>query len=149
MIGSCRGQEDLDRVEFLQKYAKKNLNLEEGKDFLIKVHAPRNEVEELFSHALIGIHTMWNEHFGIGIVEMMSFGVVVIAHNSGGPKVDIIQPGVSGYLAATEDEYASAMEAILSRPDLEDIRKFARQHILKFTEEEFGRNFADGVQPIL
>ena len=35
---------------------------------------------------------MWNEHFGIGIVEMMAAGLLVIAHNSGGPKTDIITP---------------------------------------------------------
>ena len=29
---------------------------------------------------LIGIHTMWNEHFGIGIVEMMAAGLLTIAH---------------------------------------------------------------------
>ena len=33
---------------------------------------------------------MWNEHFGISIVEMMAAGLVVVAHNSGGPKGDII-----------------------------------------------------------
>jgi alpha-1,2-mannosyltransferase len=33
---------------------------------------------------------MWNEHFGISIVEMMAAGLVVVAHNSGGPKDDIV-----------------------------------------------------------
>jgi hypothetical protein len=33
---------------------------------------------------------MWNEHFGIGVVELMAAGVVTIAHNSGGPKMDIV-----------------------------------------------------------
>jgi hypothetical protein len=30
----------------------------------------------------LGIHTMWNEHFGIGIVEMMAAGLITIAHRS-------------------------------------------------------------------
>jgi alpha-1,2-mannosyltransferase len=30
----------------------------------------------------LGIHTMWNEHFGIGIVEMMAAGLLTIAHRS-------------------------------------------------------------------
>ena len=30
--------------------------------------------------ALIGLHTMWNEHFGIGIVEMMAAGLITVAH---------------------------------------------------------------------
>lgn len=33
---------------------------------------------------------MWNEHFGISIVEMLAIGLIVIAHNSGGPLLDII-----------------------------------------------------------
>jgi len=33
---------------------------------------------------------MWNEHFGISIVEMMAAGLVVVAHKSGGPLMDII-----------------------------------------------------------
>ncbi|KAF1743218.1 hypothetical protein MXB_2028 [Myxobolus squamalis] len=43
------------------------------------------------SDSLIGLHTMVQEHFGIGIVEMMASGLVVVAHESGGPKRDIMQ----------------------------------------------------------
>ena len=42
------------------------------------------------AESLIGLHTMWNEHFGISVVEMMSNGLITIGHNSGGPKSDII-----------------------------------------------------------
>jgi len=31
------------------------------------------------------------EHFGISIVEMMASGLITVAHNSAGPKYDIIQ----------------------------------------------------------
>ncbi len=43
------------------------------------------------------------EHFGIAIVELMSSGLLVIAHNSAGPKEDIIgsSPKQVGYLADT------------------------------------------------
>lgn len=44
------------------------------------------------SKALIGLHTMWNEHFGIGVVEYLAAGVIPIAHRSGGPLMDIIVP---------------------------------------------------------
>lgn len=30
------------------------------------------------------------EHFGIAIVEMMSAGLITIAHNSAGPQMDTI-----------------------------------------------------------
>jgi len=34
------------------------------------------------------------EHFGISIVEMMAAGIITIAHNSAGPKQDIIGAAV-------------------------------------------------------
>jgi len=43
-----------------------------------------------FEQAKVGLHTMLEEHFGISIVEMMAAGLYTIAHNSGGPKEDII-----------------------------------------------------------
>ena len=49
------------------------------------------------------------EHFGISIVEMLAAGCLVVAHNSAGPKEDIIQQ--DQHLAITEDEY---FEKILS-----------------------------------
>jgi alpha-1,2-mannosyltransferase len=44
----------------------------------------------LFSRSKVAVHTMKEEHFGISIVEMMSAGLIVIAHDSAGPKMDII-----------------------------------------------------------
>lgn len=44
-----------------------------------------------FEQSLIGIHTMEAEHFGISVVEMLAGGLVVVAHNSAGPKEDIIK----------------------------------------------------------
>lgn len=55
-----------------------------------------------------GLHTMWNEHFGISVVELMAAGLVVVAHNSGGPKLDII-PDPSG----DADKMNGALRALL------------------------------------
>jgi len=33
---------------------------------------------------------MWNEHFGIGVVEYQAAGLISVVHNSGGPKLDIV-----------------------------------------------------------
>ena len=77
------------------------------------------ELRELFGSAAVGLHTMWNEHFGIGVVEMCAAGIAVIAHNSGGPALDIIRDGSTGRLADTDDEYAEAMESLLLGPKAE------------------------------
>jgi alpha-1,2-mannosyltransferase len=51
----------------------------------------RKEVIQIFKKASIALHTMKYEHFGISIVEMMAAGLVTIAHDSAGPKLDIIR----------------------------------------------------------
>ena len=42
---------------------------------------------------------MIDEHFGIAVVESMAAGCIMIAHNSGGPKLDIVKDGENGFLA--------------------------------------------------
>lgn len=83
---------------------------------------------------------MWNEHFGIGIVEMMDAGLIVVAHNSGGPKTDIISPGSNGYLAATAEEYADALHQALSVDD-NVIRWRAIESSTRFSDQEFSKTF--------
>ena len=74
-----------------------------------KLNLPRSEIDEIFTLAKVGIHTMKHEHFGISIVEMMAAGLVTIAHASAGPLEDIIggsRYDIVGYLARDEGEYA-------------------------------------------
>ena len=65
-----------------------------------------------------GTNNRWNEHFGIGVVEMQAAGAITIAHDSAGPRLDIIVPAarcstanevdantdVTGFLASTVEE---------------------------------------------
>lgn len=120
LIGGARDEGDRARVEALKELACKELGLELGQgpgqvDFAVNL--PLSELRSTLGRALIGLHSMWNEHFGIGVVEMMAAGVVTIAHDSGGPKADIIGPGYRGakvgYLATTPSQYAEAMASIL------------------------------------
>lgn len=83
---------------------------------------------------------MWNEHFGIGIVEMMDAGLLVVAHNSGGPQTDIISPGTNGYLASTADEYAEALHQALSIDD-NVMRRKAVESSARFSDQEFSKTF--------
>lgn len=92
-----------------------------------------------FFQSNIGLHTMSNEHFGIGNVELMAGGVIVIAHNSGGPRMDIIKHGSTGFLASTADEYADILLRIISmdEEDLNEIRINARKGVSRFSDEHF------------
>jgi len=82
-IGSCRDAEDESRVKNMQDLAK-HLALEENVEF--KLNVPYSELVSEMQRGTIGLHTMWNEHFGISIVECMAAGLIMVAHASGGPK---------------------------------------------------------------
>lgn len=47
---------------------------------------------EFYSKAMVGLHTMVDEHFGIGIVEYMAAGIIPVVNASGGPLLDIVVP---------------------------------------------------------
>ncbi|XP_051914747.1 GDP-Man:Man(3)GlcNAc(2)-PP-Dol alpha-1,2-mannosyltransferase [Hippocampus zosterae] len=139
LIGGCRNHEDEDRVLMLRGLCQE-LGVADRVEF--KLNIPFAELKKELDGATIGLHTMWNEHFGIGVVECMAAGKVILAHRSGGPKLDIVVPfegGQTGYLAGDEDSYAEAIEEILSlEPSTRlQIRRNARQSVARFSDQEF------------
>ena len=143
LVGSCRNEQDEARVQELRRVVSQ-LDLDDYVEF--RVNASREELDMLLRTSLLGIHTMWNEHFGIGIVEMMAAGVIVVAHNSGGPRSDIVTPSgpdQDGFLASTADEYATALEAVLDgRVDVDGMRARARVAVRRFSDAKFESAFA-------
>ncbi|KAI8068590.1 hypothetical protein BC940DRAFT_31866 [Gongronella butleri] len=114
MVGSCRNKGDEDRIEQLRNLAKE-LQLQDRIHF--EVNAPYNVLVSLLGQGKVGLHTMWNEHFGIGVVEYQTAGLIVVAHCSGGPKMDIVvdyanQP--TGFLADNADSFADRLHDALS-----------------------------------
>uniref|UniRef100_A0A7S0CCI6 Glycosyl transferase family 1 domain-containing protein n=1 Tax=Proboscia inermis TaxID=420281 RepID=A0A7S0CCI6_9STRA len=97
------------RVGNLRALAK-TLEIEHRLEFVL--NQPFPVLKEWLQNSSVGLHTMWNEHFGIGIVEMMNAGLGMIVHDSGGPKSDIITLNRMGYLAALESEYETAMHTV-------------------------------------
>ncbi|KFD63022.1 hypothetical protein M514_05118 [Trichuris suis] len=143
MIGSCRGKSDQILLENLQAMASQ-LGIDSQTDW--KVDVSYDELRASLGTAIAGIHTMWNEHFGIGIVEMMAAGVIVVAHNSGGPKMDIVRPyddEVVGFLASSAEEYADALRNILllSKSERMRIQRAARKSTERFRTEMFENQF--------
>uniref|UniRef100_A0A183U5U3 Glycos_transf_1 domain-containing protein n=1 Tax=Toxocara canis TaxID=6265 RepID=A0A183U5U3_TOXCA len=88
VCGGCRHEEDHERALELQRYAEQ-LGLTE-KDIEWALNVPIDTLCSLMRNSLIGLHTMQNEHFGISVVEGIAAGQIMIAHNSGGPKLDIL-----------------------------------------------------------
>lgn len=143
LVGSCRNQEDQDRVSALKKLASK-LGIQSSVEFALNVSF--EQLKNYLAEATIGLHTMWNEHFGIGIVECMASGSIVLAHDSGGPKMDIViewEGKPTGFLASDEKSYAAAMETIfaLTPEERSVICHNARHSVNRFSEKAFENGF--------
>ncbi|CAI5711990.1 unnamed protein product [Peronospora effusa] len=147
LLGSCRNTDDEARVETLKEQAEA-LGIADRVDFV--VNASFVELKRYLSKSSIGIHTMYNEHFGISIVEMMAAGMLIVANNSGGPKADIVQPE-TGCLALTADEYAGKMLSLLEKSRTESIamRSTARKSSLRFSDEEFRGQFLAAMSGVI
>lgn len=151
LIGGCRNQEDEDRVLMLRGLCQE-LGVSDRVDF--KLNVPFEELKRELVNATIGLHTMWNEHFGIGVVECMAAGTIVLAHKSGGPKLDIVVPHEgkqTGFLADSEDSYAAAMETILAlSPSAKlEIKRAARESVGRFSDQEFEACFLAATESLL
>lgn len=89
-----------------------------------------------------------------GVVECMAAGTIVLAHKSGGPKLDIVVPyegGQTGFLADTEDSYAAAMETILTLSPAArlEIRRNARRSVERFSDQEFEACFLSATESLM
>ncbi|KAK9297536.1 hypothetical protein QLX08_008773 [Tetragonisca angustula] len=149
LIGSCRNFEDEVRMKDMQDLSK-HFALDENVEF--KLNVPYSELLSEFQRSMIGLHTMWNEHFGISIVECMAAGLIVVAHASGGPRADIIeiQPGSqNGFLATEAEEYATIMAHIINMHSegRNAIRTVARASVNRFSDEVFEREFLRTIEP--
>ncbi|KAK8824795.1 hypothetical protein WA538_005462 [Blastocystis sp. DL] len=143
LVGGCRNVEDERRVAELKRIVS-DLGIE--RNVVFEVNAPYERMQEYLATSLAGIHTMWNEHFGICVVEMIAAGLVTVAHNSAGPKEDIIVPAYPlvngeysldtlhsekcpvGFLAASVEEYVKALSFILSHEaEMKQVSDAARE----------------------
>lgn len=109
LIGSIRNDDDRSSVYNLRILARE-LKLADHKDFEFVLDAPWPTVVDRLSRASFGLDAMWNEHFGMVIVEYMAAGLVPIVHNSAGPKLDIVIPW-STTLSVSSSNTADATDA--------------------------------------
>lgn len=63
MIGGCRNADDEALVKNLKDVCK-HLNIDDNVEF--KVNLPFEDIKVEMQESIVGLHTMWNEHFGIG-----------------------------------------------------------------------------------
>lgn len=77
IVGSCRNEEDHERRTNIEDLSK-HLALENSVE--IKHNMSYENLIEMYQIASIGLHTMWNEHFGIGVVECMAAGLITVSN---------------------------------------------------------------------
>ncbi|GAB0099499.1 GDP-Man:Man(3)GlcNAc(2)-PP-Dol alpha-1,2-mannosyltransferase [Sergentomyia squamirostris] len=151
IVGSCRHEDDVERMKNMKDLSK-HLSLENNVEF--KVNVTYQELLQCYQTAKIGLHTMWNEHFGISIVECMAAGLIMVANRSGGPLMDIVEtsPGSqTGFLAMDAVEYARCIATILynDHEDNDSIRTAARASVDRFSESEFESAFLRVIAPLI
>ncbi|KAK6498052.1 asparagine-linked glycosylation protein [Arthrobotrys conoides] len=139
LVGTVREDQDEKKVYELRLLAHE-LQVDENVVFV--TNAPWGDVIGWLGKASVGVNAMWNEHFGIGVVEYQAAGLIGVVHDSGGPKLDIVVDidGLrTGYHATTADEFAQGFKEALSLSDDDTVamRERARESSLRFSEEIF------------
>lgn len=143
LIGSVRDDSDSKRVYELRLLANE-LHIKEDVEFHLDASWP--EILEWLGRASVGVNGMWNEHFGIGVVEYQAAGLISVVHDSGGPRRDIVvavDGEKTGFHASTEEEFAEGFESALSMTSEEKVkmRVRARKSAERFTEGVFARGW--------
>ncbi|TKA75879.1 hypothetical protein B0A55_04859 [Friedmanniomyces simplex] len=137
LVGSVRDDHDEKRVYKLR------LQTQEIKDHVqFVVNAKWPQILEFLKSSSVGVNGMWNEHFGIGVVEYQAAGLISVVNDSGGPKADIvidIDGKPTGFRATTPEEFAAGFAEALSLPGDEAfaMRQRARKSSWRFSEQVF------------
>ncbi|KAK3229351.1 hypothetical protein Dsin_001232 [Dipteronia sinensis] len=150
-VGSCRNKSDEERLQNLKDKA---VELKVDGDVEFHKNVMYRDLVKLLGGAVVGIHSMIDEHFGISVVEYMAAGAIPIAHNSAGPKMDIVleEDGQqTGFLAQNTEEYADAILKIIRMPVTERLTMAAaaRQRAGRFSEQRFYEDFKAAIRPVL
>ena len=123
----------------------KELNLEDYvKMYPQYIH--KNRLEEELIKASIGIYAKADDHFGSDIIAGMAAGQIMIVHDSGASKNELIDTENdlrNGYLAKTIKEYTQSLSdaLFLSPVDKRKIRKAARRTAEQFSRLYFQKQF--------
>ena len=88
LIGSVRGSHDDAKRVYELRLLARELHIKDNVEFICD--APWPQMLEWMRKASVGVNGMWNEHFGIGVVEYQAAGLIPVVNNSGGPKLDIV-----------------------------------------------------------
>jgi alpha-1,2-mannosyltransferase len=152
LIGSVRSNTSDDIHIYNLRLQARELKIEQATTFICD--ASFSVVLRQMQKASIGVNGMWNEHFGIGVVEYLAAGLIPVVHNSGGPKLDIVVPfngKPTGYHAETDEQFATAFGFVFGMNDAErlEMRLRNREAAKRFTEEAFARKWIGRMEELV
>lgn len=152
IFGYCKNDKDKKHLQKLQRWCDKH-RIKEKVAFLEE--PTFGEWCEVLQEASYGIHTRKDEPFGSAIVEMMAAGLIVIADDTGGPKLDIITQKDHvpyGFRANNTKQFTEHIE-LCSDPKKKQFYKQvtakAREEMQKFSETSFKEAFLKDIIEIL
>ncbi|KAK4575262.1 asparagine-linked glycosylation protein [Recurvomyces mirabilis] len=146
LVGSVRDDQDEKRVYKLRLQTQA---IKDSVQFVVNAKWP--QILEFLKTSSVGVNGMWNEHFGIGVVEYQAAGLISVVNDSGGPKADIVVPvdgGPTGFHATTVDEFASGFARAMELDDDEAfaMRLRARKSSWRFSEQVFSEAWTKHLQ---
>ncbi|OCK81143.1 glycosyltransferase family 4 protein [Lepidopterella palustris CBS 459.81] len=151
LIGSVRNSDDATRVYNLRLLAHE-LKIKDSVEFVCDATWP--QILTWLQRASVGVNGMWNEHFGIGVVEYQAAGLISVVNDSGGPKLDIvvdIDGKPTGFHASTIHEFSEAFAKALSLSPAETLamRRRARKSALRFTDRGFAEKWIKNMERLV
>ena len=108
----------------------------------------RSDVNDILKHADIFVHpAIWNEGFGISLVEAMASGVLCMTYDRGAMR-EIIDDSENGFIVVpnTIDALAEKLIYVLNEMSIEDILNMKNRAVVKaakFDISNYVRSFDD------
>ncbi|EOA81205.1 glycosyltransferase family 4 protein [Exserohilum turcica Et28A] len=152
LIGSVRNSHDDAKRVYQLRLLAHELNIKDNVEFICD--APWPLMLERMRTSSVGVNAMWNEHFGIGVVEYQAAGMIAVVNNSGGPKLDIVvdvDGKPTGFHASTAQEYAEGFRKALTLSPQEtlDMRRRARRSAERFTDKTFADKWLGNAEKLV
>lgn len=159
VIFRIMGSAKFEDSERIYKHLEDRIKLEKIRNVELLKNLEFKEVMRHMREATFGVHTMIDEHFGISLVEMLSGGLVCLAHRSAGPRDDILgnhTHALHGYLAKDAADFNVTFNKMIEdynsptkRQELiKMVRKgqrFAKEHL---SNEAFSTKFVAAIDKI-
>lgn len=128
--------------ERLQKFAAEHDWVE------LHIDVPREVLCSLMSRSKIGLHAKEDEHFGIGVAEMVLAGCIVLTHNSGG-QVEIVDADPQLLFHSPNEAAQKIRDIVTNRSLREEIAKRLLKRRGKYSSDHFSESFRSIVRTFL